>query len=374
MVGFKERFMDQVWRMIIQHFHLEICAVDEVHWHKEPGDEEFNEITVVMRDRATENDTSVQYRRVRVDVLQFLMGGNCGGYGWNPRRGDMVYCIFYQGRKGLCIGSYWGWHEYPICRPTPYDISDKNGQYQYVQQNKCGDFDKEPYPALKKPYCFRWFHGPVTGTTGKGRDHLWLFDYCHEGDACPDCRDCDTIDHVCRSSNHGFKFYSSETESKKAHPDRGEYFVPCGAYWMFESKCCSDCESCTESTCCSDMYTAGKGYWTIQGAKCIDDLKGHIRHYPEGDMEIHSATSDPGDNTGVRCAVSAPGSDKWDFAVEIKDFSTGAYIRIEKNGEIKLYSPIKITLDAPLVEETHDNKVNEDNTVLGFCTHGGCSC
>jgi hypothetical protein len=29
---------------------------------------------------------------------------------------------------------------------------------------------------------------------------------------------------------------------------------------------------------------------------------------------------------------------------------------------------VKITLDAPLVEETNDNKVD------GFCDHQGCSC
>jgi len=137
---------------------------------------------------------------------------------------------------------------------------------------------------------------------------------------------------------------------------------------MFDSKCCEDCENCTDESCCSEVYTKGKGYWRIQGATSEQDLKGHITHDPTGSVDIHSATSDPSDNTGVRCKVVAPDDDSEDFAFEAKDFTTGAYIRILKNGEIKLYSPVKVTLDAPLVVETNNNQVS------GSCSHGSCSC
>ena len=84
--------------------------------------------------------------------------------------------------------------------------------------------------------------------------------------------------------------------------------------------------------------------------------------------------------------------DTGDIAAEMIWFDAGdPYVRIMKNGEIiirtpakitiestgdevLIKSPTKITLDAPLVEETHDNKVDGDNTIVGFCTHDGCSC
>jgi hypothetical protein len=359
--------MDQSKRLINRHLRLEICAVDEVEFHEAPNDHRFNTVTVVMRDRRQKVDPSMSYIRAKLPVLQHFQGGNHSGANWNPRKGDLVYVLFYKEREGVVLGNAWSWAEYPICRPTPYDIADKGGQWmEPFQDPRTRDFPKQPYPAGKKPYCFRWFHGPVTGSTGKGRDWMWLFDYCHLGNNATSCKDCKDIDSVCRSDNHGFKFYSSETESKVAHPLRGEYFAPCGSYWMFDSKCCEDCEKCSES-CCSEMYTEGRGYWRIQGATELQALKGHVTHSPKGTVDIHSATSDPDDNTGVRCMVVAPDDDSEDFAFEAIDFTTGAYIRILKTGEIVLHSPVKITLDAPLVEETQQNK-------NAGCTHGPCSC
>jgi hypothetical protein len=64
----------------------------------------------------------------------------------------------------------------------------------------------------------------------------------------------------------------------------------------------------------------------------------------------------------------APDDDSEEFAFEAKDFTTGAYIRIMKDGEIVLHSPVKITLDAPLTNITEDNQID------GSCTHGPCSC
>lgn len=371
MPNLKNRFMDQVLRVIRRHLRLEVCAVDQVHWHKEPGDLEFNEVTVVMRDRAKEIDANKKYIRIRIPVLQNLLGGHCGGYNWNPRKGDLVYCFFYHERKGVCLGNFWGWHEYPNCRPSPYDIADKNGQWMAPYQNPAtGDFPRQPYPALEKPYCFRWFHGPVKGSTGKGRDWMLLFDYCHEGHTVKDCHDCKTIDSVNRASNHGFKFYSTETESEKSHPERGIYFTPGGSYWMFESKCCGDCDHCTETTCCSELFTEGKGFWTVQGA--VDtSLKGHIRHSPLGTIDIHSkseSASIAAEATGTRVVAVSPDDQSVDYAVQAKDFMTAAFKAILKTGKIHDSSPSEIKLQAP------DIVLDGDVSITGSCTHGSCSC
>jgi len=385
MANLKNRFVDQAIRLIRRHLRFEVCAVDEVQWHREPGDDKFNTVTVVMRDRSQKVAPNKTYYRIQLPCLQSTIGHYLGK-NWNPRKGDLVRVWFYAERKGIVLGSTWSWAQYPVCRDTPYDEVEKGGQWIAPYQDGCGDFPKQPYPEAKKPYCFKWFHGPVTGTTGKGRDHLWLFDYCHEGDACPDCHTCKTIDDVCRCLNHGFKFYSEETQSKVSHPLRGEYFAPCGSYWMFESKCCGDCENCTDTTCCSEMFTEGKGFWTIQGATCSDELKGHVRHSPTGTMDIHSMTQAARiaeESTGTRVVVVAPDDDTVDYAVEAKDFVTGAYIRILKSGKIECYSPSeillkadeKITLQAPLVDEITDLVHNHgDQQIDGHCTHGSCSC
>jgi hypothetical protein len=89
---------------------------------------------------------------------------------------------------------------------------------------------------------------------------------------------------------------------------------------------------------------------------------------------VHEEAPIASEQAGTRVIAVAPGDTSVDYAVEAIDFETGAYIRIMKDGEIILHSPTKITLDAPLVEETHDNKVDGDSTIVGFCTHDGCSC
>ncbi|MHB8120466.1 MAG: hypothetical protein ACYDHX_17405, partial [Methanothrix sp.] len=269
-------------RLILRYLRLEVCLVLEVLWHKEPNDKRFNYLTVLMRDRSQLIDPEKRYIREDLPVLQNFLGGHCGGYNWNPRKGDLVYVFFYQGRKGIVLGNVWGWAEHPACRPSPYDITDKSGQWQEPYQDpQTGDFTKQPYPPLKKPYCFRWFHGPVKGSTGPGRDHCWMLDYCQLGDAEPQCQNCKTIDSIQRLKNQYFKFYSEETESRKAYPYRAEFHAYCGAYWMFESKDQPD------GTYLSEIYTEGEGYWTLQGAKIennLECLKGHLRHSPLGTM------------------------------------------------------------------------------------------
>jgi hypothetical protein len=362
--------MDEVLRVVRRYMRLEICAVDKVNFHSAPEDHKFNSVDVVMRDRA-KKDGKYPVRK-QLPVLQNFLGGHCGGYNWNPRRGDLVWVFFYGGRQGIVLANAWSWAEYPACRPSEYDIAGKGGQWLEPFQDPCGDFPRQPYPPLEKPYCFpRWFHGPVTGKTGKGRDWMLLFDYCHEGHARKDCSTCKTIDSVNRADNHGFKFYSSETESEKAHPDRGIYFTPGGSYWMFESKCCEDCEECTETTCCSELFTEGKGFWTIQGAVDGQTFKGHIRHNPLGTVDIHSATEPAkiaDESTGTRVVVVSPEDTSVDYAVQAKDFVTSALREILKNGKIFDSSPSEIHLTSP------DIVLDGDVLITGSCTHNACSC
>ncbi len=341
--------------------------MDEVEWHERPGDKKFNNSIVIMRDRREKADPGKTYIRLRLPSLQGLIG-NCLGYNWNPRKGDLVYVLFYQERKGIILGSGWNWGQVPPCRPSPYDIVCKGGQWLEPKQDNWGDFYNDYYPEAKKPFCFRWWHGPVLGHTGPGRDWCFLFDYCRMGDAVPDCRNCKTIDSICRDLNHYIKVYSSETESRKAYPLRGEYHNPSGSYWLFEG-----CDK-PSNDYTSEVHTEGKGYWRIQGATDETHLKGHLQHSPNGNMDIHSETSDPSDNTGARVKVFSH-ADSGDIAAEVQWFDTGSYIRIMKSGEIILHSPSKITLDAPLIDAltnlVHDHGAMQIDAV---CSHAACSC
>src|SRR5512137_13926 len=115
MPGIKNRNVDQTKRLINRKIRLEICAVDNVEWHKEPNDHQFNTVTVVMRDRAVKNDASKSYYRAKLPVLQNFEGGNHLGGNFTPRKGDLVYVLFYKEREGIVLGNAWSWAEYPIC-------------------------------------------------------------------------------------------------------------------------------------------------------------------------------------------------------------------------------------------------------------------
>ncbi len=363
---------------------LEICAVDKVNWHQNPDDKKFNSVDVVMRDRAHKNSKDNRHIRKQLPVLQNNFLGHHLGWNWNPRKGDLIYVFFYGDRKGIVLGTAHSWAEYPVCMPTPYDIPLKGGQWRAPYQDPWKDFPKQPYPQAKKPYCFRWWHGQKAfqkGDIDEGRDWCFLFDYCREGDACPDCRICGTIDSIGHILNHYFKFYSEQTESRKAYPLRGVYHNPSGSYWLFEGS------NKPSDEYVSEFYTEGLGFWTIQGSIIQDGTeyyKGHVRHNPKGSIDIHSASEWKAladESTGARVAVIAPDDDQLDFAVQLKDFATGAFVQILKSGKIEGYSPSeilwkagqKITLEAPIVEETNDNIVANHNQV-GSCSHGPCSC
>ncbi len=413
MANLKNRFVDQALRLIRRHLRFEICAVDDVQWHKEPNDDNFNTVTVIIRDRRQKTSEGREYYRERLPCLQSFIGHHLG-MNWNPRVGDLVRVWFYQERKGIVLGTTWSWAQKPICRASPYDWVVQGGQWiRPYQDPATGDFIKQPYPEKKKPYCFKWFHGTgpdgkPAGEIGPGRDWLWLFDFCHEGDACPDCRNCRKIDNISRANNHGFKFYSEQTESRKAYPYRGIYFVPSGSYWMFES---SDQPS---GEYLSEIYTEGKGYWRIQGAVDEDRPKGHLQHSPNGTMQMHSATNDPSDNLGARCKVYSPEDTAADqhglIAADLQHLETGALVRIYKDGSVRVTSLVDPSGQAgrseiflkpdgncwlwDLVDDTYiemhpggeveirgqpitlngNVHVTGNMTIDGLCSHGACSC
>lgn len=364
MVNLKHRVMDQTRRQINRRLRIEICCVTGIHNHEAPGDRKFNTVDVIMRDRPAKND---KYRfRTDVIVPPNYLGGHCMGDTRSPRVGDVVVVLFYADREGYVLGPAWSWAEYPVCRPTPYDIANKGGQWMKPYQDEWSDFPEEPYPQIKKPYCDRWFHGPVKGTTGRGRDWARVYDYCQEGDATPDCSVCKTIDSIGRDKNSWDKVYSHETESCEAPSKRRELHVPCGACIRFESE-----------TGQSVVYSEGLGHIQIQGATCEDRPKGHLTHYPDGSWEVQSETSSMKDNLpcGARVRVYSHESEG-DIAAEMIWYDAGnPFIRIMKDGEIIIHSPTKITLDAPLIDETTDLVHNHGSQQIdGSCTHGPCSC
>jgi hypothetical protein len=336
--------MDQTRRQINRRLRVEVCCVVKINNHTSPNDLKFNTVDVIMRDRVAKAD---EYRfRKQVVVPPSYLGGHYTGATRSPRVGDVVLVLFYGDREAYVIGPAWSWAEHPVCRPTPYDIADKGGQWMEPDQDEWGDFFKQPYPKTKKPYCFRWFHGPIKGTTGPGRDWCWLLDYCQMGDCTPSCKDCKTIDSIQRLKNQYFKFYSEETESRNAYPYRAEFHAHCGSFWLFESK------DRPSSEYVSQVYTEGEGYWTIQGSKIENDaeaFKGHLRHSPNGTMEMHSATPVAAEenNVGHRVKVYSPEDTAADqhglIAAELINLEKKALVRIYKDGSIRVRASTDVT-------------------------------
>ncbi len=349
MVGLKNRLTASTKRLIRRHLKFEMCMVDQVNWHKEPDDKKFNTVDVLKRDRRAFSDDGKHYYRPKCIVPLAGIGQHLGWL-FSPHEGDMVMVYFYQERKGIVLFTIPNWAQFPICRPTPYDIALKGGQFRRMKRHQpTGDFLYYPYPEPKKPYCFRWFHGEdayKAGDIGPGRDWCLLFDYCQLGECCPDCNLCKTIDSIQRLKNQYLKFYSEDTESRRAYPWRAEFKAYCGSFWMFESR------DRPSSEYISEVHTEGEGYWTVQGAKIennLETLLGHIRHSPDGCLEGHSATPEASqeDNVGHRWKVYSPDSTISDsrgpIAAELVNLEKKALVRIYKDGSARMVSANDVT-------------------------------
>lgn len=392
MTNLNNRLFDQVVRYIMRSLRFEICVVDRVRWHKSPwpGDRDMNVCDVVIRDRALKDDDPKDYVRYRCTSLQGMVG-RFFGKPWTPRRGDVVKVWFYQKRKGIILGTEPSYGNEPVCRPDPYTVRDKTCQYRPHHQTTDLDFpDKQyPYPDGRKPTCTNWHHGPCLGDKRDdqreptlGRDWWQVWDYCQEGDKNPTCKDCVDIDYPQRKKNTWRKVYSRNTLSCESPNARLEDHVACGSYHRFESECGP-----------SKEYSEGIGHIREGNAVCECDKRGHINFKGNkdggaGTIDIHAAHEEvafASESEGARMSVVHNEDGSVDFAYEAIYFDKNAYIRIMKDGQIKISTPekvtvestgdeveisaaTKITLDAPLVHVTDDHQID------GTCTHGGCSC
>jgi len=237
---------------------------------------------------------------------------------------------------------------------------------QWLEPTQDHNHDYKDHPKGKMPVCKKLFHGPVTGQVGEGRDQMFVWD-CQKGDQEPTCAQCINIDSVPRNNEQWFKQYSTQTESQEAYRSRAEWHSRCGSYLRFES----------EDGSGSKEYSEGRGHIRLGGAISEDEKKGHLNHCPDGSMDMHSVHEEvaiTAEHKGTRVAVFSPENES-DIAASMDDFESNAYVRIMKSGEIILHSPIKITLEAPLIDEITDLVHNHGNQQIdGFCSHDGCSC
>jgi hypothetical protein len=263
-------------------------------------------------------------------------------------------------------------------------------------QDKWGDFPIQAYPQLKKPYCDRWFHGPVKGTTGRGRDWARVYDYCQEGDATPDCHRCKTIDSIGRDRNTWDKVYSHETESCQAPDKRVERHVYCGSYLRFESEEGQSIE-----------YSEGCGHIRLGNATCEARKRGHLNFQGAdvsgidgvGTWDLHTNHEEcplADECQGVRFSGVRPEDMQVDWAYELMNFPTQSYVRCYKDGKIVINSckgnsvitidgvtnkitidgtadvevkaTDKITLNAPITDVLGDLHVYQDEEVNGHCS------
>ncbi|MDD3045739.1 MAG: right-handed parallel beta-helix repeat-containing protein [Candidatus Delongbacteria bacterium] len=151
-----------------------------------------------------------------------------------------------------------------------------------------------------------------------------------------------------------------------------ELHARCGSYFRVESD--NSSESCSSSL----EYSEGKGHIRLGNAVTESTKKGHLNYHPTGTIDIHSVHEEvpiASESNGTRVIVVSPEDSSVSYAVESKDFETGAFIRIMKDGTIHASSPSKITINAPLIDEITELVHNHGNQQIdGTCTHGACSC
>jgi hypothetical protein len=360
------RLIDNQKRFESTNWKIEVGQVEETHMHNDPNDPDFVSVTVLIRDKRMVRDGK-NYQRIRIPVWQQFIGNRFGSP-WMPRQGDMVYVAFFKNEKAFVVASAYNFQAKPPCMPgSDLDKLEKICPWQEAtDRTPTGEFMS--LPEGKKPTCKKWFNGPVNDDKVPtiGRDWMQIFDFCVEGDEDPTCEGCSSIDWPKRRNNTWRKVYAANTMSCVAPNHRMEDHVYCGSYLRYDSE-----------NGPSEEYSEGCGHIRLGNATCEAIKKGHLNFNPHGTIDIHSEHEEApiaSEQAGTRVIVVAPEDSSVEYAVEAIDFESGAYIRIMKDGEIILHSPTKITLDAPLVEETHDNLTSGDNTIVGFCSHGGCSC
>jgi hypothetical protein len=261
-----------------------------------------------------------------------------------------------------------------------YDRVDKFCQWQRPEFDD--NLDAYDHPQGKMPVCEKLFHGYPKGSVGSGRDYQMVYD-CLKGDKDPTCKECITIDSVPRCSEGWDKVYSGQTESCQAPDKRMERHAKCGSYIRLESETGKSVE-----------YSEGRGHIRIGNATKESEKKGHLNFQGEevsgctgvGTWDIHTSHEEcalAAEQTGVRVACVRPEDMQVDWAFEAKDFESGAYIRIMKSGDIRMYSPgtiyetadVSIIQTSPLIDQVTKLVHNYGSEQIDvYCTHTDCTC
>lgn len=378
---------------------FERCEVIRVKPHVEPalGDVSYNHVDVQLIDRPRDSQNR-PVERHDVPVAQWLHG-KWQGTIWTPRKGDLVIVAWLNDDVCFVLCTIPADEQEPVCRSQADDQQQeyvrKLSPWEMPKVNEDGNF--VVFPPPKNPDCFKWWP--------KTRDSILVFD-CkngHNHPSCNKCAPCNRLDDIL--SRNYFKNFSSISDTCLDEKWRFEFHHNCGSEQIFDQDGTiqiqnkTSCSTCGGTGCTGTCATCG-GTKLVQDELCptclgtgqepcstcsssCGESKGHEHFYPEGTIDIHAGDPQPhkefnalaDESDGVRLAVVHRDDSSVTFSVEAKDFVTGAYIRIMKNGDINIYSPgtctikadTKIVLDHD-VEITGDLTVKEDELVEGTCS------
>lgn len=358
MGNFRDRNIDSSRRDDQRAGTIDICVVTHVypHVHPWPDDVNFNLVDVQLIDRVRDKTSSVAPVVPRIHLKTLLHYHSwLQGEVWNPRIGDAVVVYWIKNREGLVLGQTQTVQQEPVCRSQADDkhqeIVKKTCSWPgYPEVNPDGDF--VAYPPPQHPDCFkRWPVGSCEecggGEEKQYGDTVYVFD-CPNGHARPYCDSeapCTCIDDIHACATY-FKYHSAVSPTENELPYRFKFHHHCGSIFYFDEDGTIHLENIIYE--CASQATR----------------QGQIHFEPTGTIWMRSEPET--EKAAMVRVVSLDDSDT--VRVEMIDETTGAYVRIYKDGEIELYSPTKITLDAPLVEIKHDLQVDEDELVSGTCS------
>jgi len=405
-------FTNSAERLIARKSYVDYCTIlevdkdgtDGVKCHSPDHPEYYNTVSLKIRSTKLVHEESQDpnaIQHVNALILQTFVG-NCFGEPYIPRVGDLVAVLFMYNEKPLVLGPVATIQQPPVMRaPTSEDAKydHVNKWCQWLRPEKDKNYDYFNHPQGKKPICFKRFHGPVTGSTGIGRDEMTVWD-CQKGDADPTCSECSNIDSVPRSGEQWNKIYSTQTESEEAYNSRIELHARCGSYFRIES------DNTNESGGSSSEYSENIGHIRLGNALTEADKRFHFNvqgnrygNNGVGSFDLHTNHEEvqiASESTGVRFAGIRPEDSQVDWAYEFMNFPTTSFIRCYKNGIIEINSldgDSSITVDGTSNKVTVDGTINVelkassevtcttplthvtgDMQIDGACTHGSCSC
>lgn len=381
-------------RLQARLFKVEYCTIIRINKFGESGiqchspdhPEYYNTVTIKVRNAKEGVDPLTLENQYEVVIQDFV--GNCFGHPWTPRVGDLVMVLFLYNCSPIILGPVNTTYQAPpmrgpTCEDAMYDEVWKWCQWLAPVQDENHDYYN--HPKGRKPICEKIFHGPITGSTGKGRDVIHCWD-CVKGDMDPTCTLCETIDSVGRESmivggtqgEQWFKQYSTWTESTEAYNSRMEWHARSGSYLRFES----DDENVAGET--SIEYSEGIGHIRLGNAVSEQEKKGHINYHPTGSIDIHSEheeTTLDKEVLGARTLVTGSELELTDshgtIACESIYLPLKAFLRIYRDGSIKIVSNTNTTNGCSQLYLGEDGKCSlwniANDSYLEFNTDGTAS-